>query len=267
VADLSRNINGSSRQGSSSEPLILICNDDGIFAPGIKALAEVAGEFGKTFVVAPDSQQSAVGHAITVTVPLRARSFQIDKDFYGQAVTGTPADCVKLAHDKLMPRYPDLVVSGINHGSNAAINILYSGTVSAATEGTILGYPSIAVSCTEFDEDADLSGSKEAARRVIKFALEKGLPPGVTLNLNAPGGPLKGIRWARQANSRYVEEFEARVDPHDRPYYWISGKMQILDEGRDIDTEVLNQGYASLTPIQYDLTAYDLLNDYNHTDL
>jgi len=243
----------------NNKPLILVCNDDGIFARGIKNLAEVASEFGDIEIIAPDRQQSAVGHAITVSMPLRSQHFDVSPNFKGQAVTGTPADCIKLGHDQLMDRKPDLVVSGINHGSNAGINILYSGTVSAATEGTILGYPSIAVSCTDFDEEADLSGVKEAARRVIRLVLEEGLPKGVTLNLNAPSGPLKGIKWARQANSRYVEEFEGRIDPHDRPYYWTTGRMELLEQGDDLDVNVLEQGYASLTPIQYDLTAHSYL--------
>ncbi|HLR90566.1 MAG TPA: 5'/3'-nucleotidase SurE [Balneolaceae bacterium] len=249
------------------KPLILVCNDDGIFSPGIKALAEVAAEFGEVEIIAPDRQQSAVGHAITVRTPLRSRAFQVDGRFNGQAVSGTPADSVKLAHDRLLSRKPDLVVSGINHGSNAGINILYSGTVSAATEGTILGYPSIAVSCTDFSEEADLSGAREAARKVISYVLKHGLPKGVTLNLNAPAGPLKGIKWARQANSRYVEEFEGRVDPHNRSYYWPTGKFQLLDQDDNNDISALEKGYASLTPIQYDLTAYSLLNDLGKIDL
>lgn len=252
---------------NSDNPLILVCNDDGIFSPGIRALAEVSDEFGDVEIIAPDRQQSAVGHAITVSTPLRSRSFQIDGRFNGQAVTGTPADSVKLGHDQLMNRKPDLVVSGINHGSNAGINILYSGTVSAATEGTILGYPSIAVSCTDFDEDADLSGAKDAARKVIRYALNQGLPKGVTLNLNVPAGPLKGIKWARQANSRYVEEFEGRVDPHNNSYYWLTGRLQLLEEGDDIDINVLEKGYASLTPIQYDMTAYSLLKNVSDIEL
>lgn len=250
-----------------NEPVILVCNDDGIFSPGIKALAEVADEFGKVEIIAPDRQQSAVGHAITVTTPLRSRAFQLDGNFHGQAVTGTPADSVKLAHDQLMDRKPDLVVSGINHGGNAGINILYSGTVSAATEGTILGYPSIAVSCTDFDEDADLSGPKEAARKVIRFVLNQGLPPGVIMNLNVPPGPLKGIKWTRQANSRYIEEFEGRIDPNNRSYYWLTGKLELLEEGEDLDINTLEKGYASLTPIQYDMTAYSLLSDLEDIEL
>jgi len=249
------------------KPLILVCNDDGIFSSGIKALAEVADEFGDVEIIAPDRQQSAVGHSITISTPLRARSFRIDDRFNGQAVSGTPADSVKLAHNQLLNRKPDLVVSGINHGSNAGINILYSGTVSAATEGTILGYPSIAVSCTDFDEDADLSGCKDAARKVIGYVLNHGLPRGVTLNLNAPSGPLKGIKWVRQANSRYVEEFEGRIDPHNRSYYWMTGKFQLLDEDENNDISALEKGYASLTPIQYDLTAYSLLDDLRDIEL
>src|SRR5699024_267415 len=149
----------------NNEPLILVCNDDGIFSPGILALAEVADEFGRVEIIAPDSQQSAVGHAITTNIPLRSRPLKVDGRFNGQAVTGTPADAIKLGHDQLLDQKPDLVVSGINHGSNASINILYSGTVSAATEGTILGYPSIAISCSDYSDDADLSGPKDAARK------------------------------------------------------------------------------------------------------
>ncbi len=252
---------------SHQKPLILVCNDDGIFSPGIKALAEVADEFGDVEIIAPDRQQSAVGHAITIQTPLRTRAFRIDNRFNGQAVSGTPADSVKLAHNQLLNRKPDLVVSGINHGSNAGINILYSGTVSAATEGTILGYPSIAVSCTDFDEDADLTGAQEAARKVIGYVLNHGLPRGVTLNLNAPSGALKGIKWARQADSRYIEEFEGRIDPNNRSYYWMTGKFQLIDEDENNDISVIEKGFASLTPIQYDLTSYSLLNDLKDIEL
>lgn len=240
-------------------PLILVCNDDGILAPGLSALAKTAEAFGQVEVIAPDRQQSAVGHAITVMQPLRVQQMRIEGKVYGKTVNGTPADCVKLAHDKLLDRKPDIILSGINHGSNAGINILYSGTVSAATEGTILGYPSIAISCTDYDTDADLTGPCEAAAVVIGFVLDNGLPPGITLNLNVPSGPLKGIKWTRMADSRYVEEYEGRYDPNNRPYYWITGKFELLDSGEDLDVHVINEGYASLTPIHYDLTAYDSL--------
>ena len=252
---------------SSSKPLILVCNDDGIFSPGIKALAEVASEFGEVVVVAPDRQQSAVGHAITMSVPLRANEMTVAKKYKGFAVNGTPADCVKLAHGNLLDRKPDLVLSGINHGSNAGINILYSGTVSAATEDTILGYPSIAVSCTAYPEQADLKGAQEAARRVVKFVLDKGLPKGVTLNVNAPEGEFKGIQWSRMADSRYVEEYEDRVDPFNRAYYWLTGQFELLDEGNDSDIHILNEGNATVTPIQYDLTDYNLLKEFGEEDL
>lgn len=252
---------------SNSKPLILVCNDDGIFSPGIKALAEIASEFGEVVVVAPDRQQSAVGHAITMSVPLRANEMTVAKKYKGFAVNGTPADCVKLAHGNLLDRKPDLVLSGINHGSNAGINILYSGTVSAATEGTILGYPSIAVSCTAYPEQADLKGAQEAARRVVKFVLDKGLPKGVTLNVNAPEGEFKGIEWSRMADSRYVEEYEDRVDPFNRAYYWLTGQFELLDEGNDSDIHILNEGYATVTPIQYDLTDYNLLKEFGEEEL
>ena len=239
--------------------LILVCNDDGIFSKGIRALADVASEFGDVAIVAPDRQQSAVGHSITILNPLRYNRFRLDDRFSGLAVTGTPADCIKLAHDKLLPKRPDLILSGINHGSNAGINIMYSGTVSAATEGTILGYPSIAVSCVDFDDDADLSGSIEATRRVIRYVLEFGLPRGVTLNVNAPGGEFKGLKMTRMAHGRYVDEFVQREHPNKTPYFWITGRLEILDKGEDFDTEVLDTGLASVTPIQYDLRAYPLL--------
>ena len=253
--------------GDSKRPFILVSNDDGIFSAGIKALAEVAAEFGDVYIVAPDRQQSAVGHAITVQVPLRVTKFKVDGHFDGEAVNGTPADCVKLAHDQLLLRKPDLVLSGINHGSNAGINILYSGTVSAATEGAILGYPAIAVSCTAYSEKADLSGTQEAARRVIRFVLKNGLPKGVTLNVNAPEGEFIGIKWARMADSRYVEEYEGRKDPFDRAYYWLTGKFELLDEGTDADIHILEEGLAAVTPIQYDLTAYSLLEKLGAEEL
>lgn len=250
----------------SNKPLILVSNDDGIYSNGIKALAEVAAEFGQVIIVAPDRQQSAVGHAITIETPLRAQKIRIADRFEGFAINGTPADCVKLAHDQLLDVKPDLVLSGINHGSNAGINILYSGTVSAATEGTVLGYPSIAVSCTDYDNDADLTGSQEAVRKVIELVLDKGLPKGVTMNVNAPSGPIKGIKWARMADSRYVEEYEGRKDPLNRPYYWLTGKFELLDDGNDADIHILNEGFAAVTPIQYDLTDYDLLRKLGEED-
>lgn len=241
---------------SSGKPLILICNDDGFYSPGIQALAEVGQQFGDIVVIAPDRQQSAVGHSITISTPLRANKVKMQSGIDAIAVNGTPADCIKLAHDKLLDRKPDLVLSGINHGSNAGINIIYSGTVSAATEATILGYPAIAVSCVDYAEDADLSGCQQAAALVVDFVLKNGLPRGITLNVNAPSGPMKELVWTKQADSRYVEEYDGRVDPFNRPYYWMTGKFELLENGNDLDVSVIEQGKASVTPIQYDLTAH-----------
>lgn len=249
------------------ERLILVCNDDGIFSNGIRALVETASRFGEVRIVAPDRQQSAVGHSITISDPLRATRFELKNGMIGTAVNGTPADCVKLATDQLMERKPDLILSGINHGSNAGINIIYSGTVSAATEGTILGYPSIAVSCMDFSEDADLSGAQEAAARAIQFVFDNGLPRGITLNVNAPAGPLKGLKWSKQGDSRYTDEYLERLDPMKRPYYWVTGRLEILDKGEQVDVKVLDNGYGSITPIQYDLTAYRVLNAMKSMDI
>lgn len=249
------------------ERLFLVSNDDGIFSPGIRNLAEVASQYGEVQIIAPDRQQSAVGHSITVMDPLRVATFEMSNSMVGHAVNGTPADCVKLAHDQLLDRQPTMILSGINHGSNAGINIIYSGTVSAATEGTVLGYPSIAVSCTDFQEDADLTGCREAVERIIEYVLGNGLPKGVTLNLNVPPGPLKGIRWTRQGDSRYVEQYQRRIDPHDRPYYWITGRFEVLDQGEDLDVNVLKQGLASVTPIQYDLTSYKVFEEVKNQKL
>ena len=244
-----------------SKKTLLICNDDGFFSHGIQKLAEVASEFGNVVIVAPDRQQSAVGHAITIQTPLRANKVKMPNGMDAIAVTGTPADCVKLAHDKLLDVKPDMVISGINHGSNAGINILYSGTVSAATEGAILGYPSIAVSCTSFDEAPDMSGCQETARRLIRHVLENGMPENLILNANIPPGPFTELKWTRMAKSKYVEEYDGRVDPFNRPYYWMTGKFRVLEEGDDLDVIAIQNGFASVSPIQFDLTDYTYLKN------
>jgi 5'-nucleotidase len=249
-----------------THPLILVSNDDGIDAPGLRALAEVLTDLGEVYVVAPMSEQSAVGHAITVRDPVRARPWPEDA-FRGVAkafaVTGTPADCVKLALGQLVPRTPSLVCSGINNGPNTAVNVIYSGTVSAATEGTILGIDSIAFSqCawggTRFDESA------RWARRIAAEVLRRGLPPGILLNANIPFEPeggVQGIRVTRQAKARWEESFDPRMDPFDQPYYWSKGRFVNLDEGTDTDLAAIEDGYVSVTPIHYDLTAYEALRN------
>ncbi len=249
-------------------PLILLANDDGIDANGLAALAAALDGLGTLAVVAPATEQSAVGHAITVRDPVRAHPWPFaltarglgERAVWARAVTGTPADCVKLACQRLLPRRPDLVVSGINQGPNTAVNVIYSGTVSAATEATILGIPALAVSLCAWDPNADFEAAGRYARRLAERVLERGLTPGVLLNVNVPALPfdeIRGVEVTRQARARWEEEFHERRDPFDRPYYWLGGEFVNLDEGRDTDLAAIDAGYVSVTPLHYDLTAYD----------
>lgn len=240
---------------------ILVSNDDGIYSEGIIALREAMLELGEVFVYAPHKQQSAVGHAITTHLPLRVNPYYMNGEFFGYAVTGTPADCVKLAVTTHMKVKPDLIVSGINHGSNAAINVIYSGTVSAATEGTILGIPSIAFSLTTY-VDFDFTYSKKIAKIIAQAVLKYGLPPGVLLNVNIPPVPedkIKGIKITKQGKSRWNDYFEKRVDPQQREYYWLTGTMDNIEDDEESDIRAIQENYVSVTPIQFDLTDYDFL--------
>jgi 5'-nucleotidase len=248
-------------------PLILISNDDGIDANGIAALAAALDGLGTLAIVAPEREQSAVGHAISVRNPVRAHSWPFELpsgEAWARAVTGTPADCVKLACQRLLPRFPDLVVSGINQGPNTAVNVIYSGTVSAATEAAILGIRAIAVSLDSWDPEDDFEGAGRFARHIAELALRRQFPPGVLLNVNVPAGPhtaIRGIEITRQARARWQEEFHERRDPMDKPYYWLGGKFVNLDEGADTDLAAVAKGYVSVTPIHYDLTAYEYLEE------
>ena len=248
-------------------PLILLSNDDGIDAQGIAALAKALSGLGTLAVVAPFEEQSAVGHAITVRDPLRIHDWPFegpDGPIWARAITGTPADCVKIAIQHLLPRAPDLVVSGINHGPNVAVNVIYSGTVSAATEATIMGVPAIAISNGRWSAEADYDAAGHYARRIAERTLAQGVPPGVLLNVNVPDLPLgeiKGIQVARQGRARWEEKFHERRDPLDKPYYWLGGRFVDLDDRTDSDTAVMNDGYVSLTPLQFDLTAEHLLDE------
>jgi 5'-nucleotidase len=235
---------------------ILVCNDDGIAAPGLFALTRALEGIGEITVVAPDRQQSAVGHAITMNYPLRAVPYYRNDQFFGHAVDGTPADAVKLAVKCLMPRKPDLLLSGINHGSNTAINIIYSGTVSAATEGTILGIPSIAVSLTTYAE-ADFGYAAKFAARLARMVLENGLPQGTLLNVNVPALPeeqIRGVKITRQGESSWEDTFDVRRDPANRQYFWLTGHMKITDSDPETDQVAIHEGYISVTPIHYQLT-------------
>lgn len=242
-------------------PLILVCNDDGIDAPGIAALAAALDGLGELRVVAPIQEQSAVGHAITVRDPVRAHPWPFrgpSGSLVAHAVTGTPADCVKLAIDKLLPRAPDLVVSGINQGPNTAVNVIYSGTVSAATEATILGIDAVAMSLCRW-RGGDFEAAGRYARRIARTVLERRLPPGVLLNVNVPDlsyERIRGIRVTRQARAKWEESFHERRDPLDRPYYWLTGQFVNLDEGPDTDLGAVEAGYVSVTPVHHDLTAH-----------
>jgi len=240
---------------------ILLTNDDGIYAKGIEVLYEHLIKDHDVVVVAPETEQSAVGHAITLTDPLRVKSIDRNGAFFGHAVKGTPADCVKLAINELMNPPPDLVVSGINLGANVGINVIYSGTVSAATEGTILGIPAIAVSINTF-RDPDFQPAARFARLLVREVGEHGLPPHTSLNVNVPAIPeskIKGVRVTRQGITRFVEKFDRRVDPRENIYYWQCGSTPPLEEDGNTDARALAKDCISITPIKHDLTNYDFL--------
>lgn len=241
---------------------ILVSNDDGIDAPGIYALVDELKKIGNIIVAAPDKQQSAVGHAITMNYPLRAQKFYKNGKYFGYAIDGTPADAVKLAVSSLLKEKPDLIVSGINHGANTAISIIYSGTVSAATEGTILGIPSIAVSLTTYGKP-DFKYAAKVARKIASIVLKKGLPSGTLLNVNVPPIPekeIKGIRVTRQSNAKWHDWFEARRDPTNKEYFWLTGRLVDKEKHPDTDLYAVENKYVSVTPIQYDLTDYKMLD-------
>lgn len=239
----------------NKRPNILVTNDDGIFAPGIYALWEVMQEIGDVTVVAPDTEKSAVGHAITITDPIRVEQIHRKNGFEGFAVKGTPADCVKIAGRSLMKTPPDIVVSGINSGANVGSNIIYSGTVSAATEGTILGIPSIAISLNSI-KGGDMTASQKVAKTVAKKVLSNGLPVGVLLNVNVPNIPIniiKGYRITRQGKLVFKDRFEKREDPRGKFYYWMKGEI-INDTNNDTDGYAIQNDFVSITPIHYQLT-------------
>ncbi len=250
-------------------PLILVCNDDGITAPGIRNLVEIAGESGEVVVVAPDSPQSGMGHAITIGAPLRITEEKIFPGVKSYSCTGTPVDCVKLATGIILDRKPDLLVSGINHGSNYSISVVYSGTLSAAMEGAIEGIPSIGFSLCDYDWNADFQGSRDVAALLIERALSRRMPDGTLLNVNIPALPAKdlcGIKVTRQAIGRWEEQFDKRMDPQGRDYFWLTGQFVQEDEGEDTDTWALKNGFVSVCPVEFDLTAHHSiakLNDWN----
>lgn len=243
------------------EPLILVTNDDGIFTPGIRSMVKIAREFGEVLVVAPDKPQSGMGHAITVNEPLRMREYELDPDpkIRSYSCTGTPVDSVKLAIYRILKKKPDLLLSGINHGSNCSINVLYSGTMSAAVEGALEGIPSIGCSVLDYSLGQDMQTSELVTRQVVKNALTQDFPDRTCLNVNIPDlspEELKGIRVCRQARAYWEDDFEVRQDPHGQEYYWLAGEFKNFDKGGDTDIWALDNGYASIVPVQYDMTAH-----------
>jgi 5'-nucleotidase len=246
---------------------ILISNDDGIHAPGIHALYDALKDLGDVDVVAPDAERSAVGHAITLSDPIKTRTVERDGKYFGRAVAGTPADCVKLAVFAFMEKKPDLVVSGINMGPNAGISVIYSGTVSAATEGTILGIPSMAVSLNTFSQP-HWETAAHYARHFARKIVEQGLPSETLLNVNVPNVPLnevKGIRLTRMGRSRFVEVFDRRTDPRGNVYYWMDGELEMLGDKDGTDLEALDDNCVSLTPIWFDLTHQSAMGHFGKT--
>ncbi len=255
-----------SKKSTTNKPLILITNDDGITSTGIRALVEAMRELGKVVVVAPDSPQSGMGHAITLDEPLRIESLKIFEDVDSYQCSGTPVDCVKLAVNKILKRKPDLCVSGINHGSNSSINILYSGTMSAAMEASIEGIKAVGFSNLNFSYNADFSGPKKYAKQIATSVLKNGLPTNTLLNVNFPDlhmNKIKGIRVCRQAIAKYEEDYNERIDPRGRKYFWLTGKFVNSDPGNDTDEWALKNGYVSVVPVQFDLTAHHAISRIN----
>lgn len=240
---------------------ILLTNDDGIQAEGLRAIYHSLVRAGHDVrVVAPVTEMSAVGHAVTLAAPLRVKIFE-EKDFYGQGVSGTPADCVKLGLTTLLDSPPDLVVSGINAGANVGVDILYSGTVSAATEGALMGYPALALSYDSFSP-GDLSGQGDFAASFLPKVDWAGLPRNCVLNLNFPALPMsevRGLRVCPQTRAAYRDWYDVRVDPRGRPYYWLTGVIPTDQVSPDKDRALLSEGFMTLTPLRFDFTDHETM--------
>lgn len=247
-----------------SKPLILVSNDDGITSSGIRCLVEEMKDLGEVLVVAPNRPQSGMGHAITVGDTLRLKESHIFDGVKAYECSGTPADCVKMARHYVLKdlRQPDVVVSGINHGSNTSISVLYSGTMSAAIEAAIEGTPSIGFSLCDYSHEADFSHTREYVRKITEQVIRKEMPKGVALNVNFPpkrNEPLKGIRICRQANAKWVENFDERRDPNGRKYFWMTGNFVNFDKGEDNDEWAIANNYISVVPCQFDLTSHSAI--------
>ncbi|MBL0269672.1 MAG: 5'/3'-nucleotidase SurE [Chitinophagaceae bacterium] len=249
-------------------PVILITNDDGVTAPGIMNLVEAVKDLGKIVVVAPDKPQSGMGHAITIGQPLRLHKIHSMENVETWSCTGTPVDCVKLAVDKVLHRKPDLCLSGINHGANHSINVIYSGTMSAAVEAAIESIPSAGFSLLDYRLDADFTGARKFVRIIVEKMLSSKLDKHTVLNVNIPSvAPelVRGYKICRQAYAKYEEDFIERNDPHGRHYYWLTGEFVNFDKGKDTDVWALANNYVSVVPVQFDLTNYVLKSQLEKT--
>lgn len=252
----------------SSKPVILITNDDGITAPGIRALVEAVKDLGQVIVVAPDSPQSGMGHAITIGTPLRLDKVDEFEGIESWQCSGTPVDCVKLARDKILHRKPDICLSGINHGANHSINLIYSGTMSAAMEAAIEGIPSAGFSLLDFSFHADFSVAQKVVRAIATRMLHEKMPEHLLLNVNIPKvneAGFKGMKLCRQAYAKWEENFDHRIDPRGKAYYWMVGRFVNMDEGTDTDVQALEEGFASVVPVKFDLTDHQTKNWMHET--
>ena len=253
------------------KPLILVTNDDGITAPGLRALIKIMNKIGDVVVVAPDSPQSGMGHAITIDNVLHCNPITID---HGPQLeytcSGTPADCVKMAVSEILNKKPDLCVSGINHGPNSSINVIYSGTMSAAIEAGIEGVPAIGFSLCDYSWEADFEQAGEHIKKIVSEAISNKMPQGVVLNVNIPKlttSKIKGIKISRQARANWKEKFDKRTNPMGKHYYWLTGEFELLDKGEDTDEWALANGYISVVPTQFDLTAHHAIQHINNWNL
>ncbi|MCD7972549.1 MAG: 5'/3'-nucleotidase SurE [Candidatus Azobacteroides sp.] len=253
----------------NTRPLILISNDDGVDAKGINSLIESLRLLGDLFIVAPDGGRSGLSCAVTSKIPIRAMLIKEEKGLTIYSCSGTPVDCVKLALGNLLPRKPDLIVSGINHGNNASVNIHYSGTMGIAIEGALNNIPSIGFSLCTHKPDADFSQAVSYSALITKHILEKGLPKGICLNVNIPyGTEVKGIKVCRQAAGNWSEEFEERTDPHNGRYYWLTGVMMNMEpDCTETDEYAIGEGYVSVVPSKIDLTAYEYMEDLKYLEI
>lgn len=249
------------KKEKNEEPIILVTNDDGISSAGIRSLVEAVKDLGKVVVVAPDKPQSGMGHAITIGHPLRMYPVDIFEGIEAYSCSGTPVDCVKIAVDKVLHRKPDICLSGVNHGANHSINVIYSGTMSAAMEASIESIPAVGFSLLDYGANPDFSASQHYARIIVKKMLKKKLPKHFLLNVNIPKlsmEEIKGYKICKQAYAKYMESFLDRKDPHGRNYYWLTGEFVNFDKTKDSDVWALANGYVSVVPVQFDLTNYEV---------